>query len=97
MVSPRYSIRFVQQGKVSHYYSIGGDRGSPKPLSKHDVDDRVERGKALSIHPDTVRLISFTNQELITILGIMKKVVPSKDEEQTVVNIVNKVIKTLGT
>jgi hypothetical protein len=57
----------------------------------------VERGKALSIHPDTVRLISFTNQELITILGIMKKVVPSKDEEQTVVNIVNKVIKTLGT
>jgi len=41
------------------------------------------------------RLVSLTNHEILLIISVMRKTNPSKDDEQHVVNIVEKLQKTM--
>ena len=49
----------------------------------------------MKLDPNEVRLVPLTNYEILLIISMMRKTSPSKDDEQHVVNIVEKLQKTM--
>lgn len=50
----------------------------------------------MNLKPDEVRLVALTNQEILTIILYLRKVVPTKDEENIIYSAVTKLQKTMS-